>query len=151
MFTRAEQSPLQRCAISGDGNSIPSSSMRDFSSVWFRGGTRGGLGGYSPPSEASSPLSEEILGSRWRKLGNVTHKNTIFCHLRPMLEALALLSENFWHHLDTIRKVTGRQSCIETIEKPASTVLDITQVVHYKYFEYGDMPSGRVSIFQILV
>ena len=26
-----------------------------------RGGARGGLGGYSPPSEASSPPSEEIL------------------------------------------------------------------------------------------
>ena len=43
-----------------------------------RGGTGGGLGGYNPPLEASSPPSGEILGSRRRNFGKITHENTIF-------------------------------------------------------------------------
>ena len=48
-----------------------------------RGGARGGLGGLQPPSEASSPPSEEILDSRRRKFGKITHGNTIFQSFQP--------------------------------------------------------------------
>lgn len=53
--------------------------------IVVRGGARGGLGGYISPSEASSPLSEEILGYCRRKFGKMTYENSIFAILAPLV------------------------------------------------------------------
>ena len=42
------------------------------------GGARGGPGGYSPPSEGSSPPVGGNCGSRRRNFSKITHGNTIF-------------------------------------------------------------------------
>ena len=47
--------------------------------IWDRGGARRGPGGLQPPRRRHlDPPSEEILGSRRRKFGEITHENTIF-------------------------------------------------------------------------
>ena len=54
--------------------------------VHIRGGTRGGLGGYSlPPQRHLAPPIGGNFGSRWRKFGKITHGNTIFSHFSPPL------------------------------------------------------------------
>ena len=59
--------------------------------VFFSGGARGGQRGLQHPSRRHlAPLSEEILGSCWRKFGKMMYENTAFSAISaPLSEALA--------------------------------------------------------------
>ena len=72
-------------------------------SVSTIGGARGGLGGYSPPSEGGrknlASRWQEMLGSCWRRFGKMTYERLHFLViLAPLSEALVSLPEDFWRH-----------------------------------------------------